>query len=58
MSTVTRGVKRRCASCDTAFYDLNRSPIVCPKCGKATRVRMMIINDAKMRVCTHCNAEL
>lgn len=27
------GVKRRCASCGAAFYDLNREPIVCPKCG-------------------------
>jgi hypothetical protein len=26
-------MKRRCASCDTAFYDLKRVPIVCPKCG-------------------------
>lgn len=33
MSTVTRGMKRRCASCDTAFYDLQRFPITCPKCG-------------------------
>lgn len=27
------GVKRRCLSCEAAFYDLNRSPIVCVKCG-------------------------
>lgn len=27
------GVKRRCQSCSAAFYDLNREPIVCPKCG-------------------------
>jgi uncharacterized protein (TIGR02300 family) len=33
MSTITRGVKRRCASCDSAFYDLQRFPILCPKCG-------------------------
>lgn len=27
------GVRRRCLSCGSAFYDLKRSPIVCPKCG-------------------------
>jgi uncharacterized protein (TIGR02300 family) len=29
------GTKRTCASCGTKFYDLNRTPIVCPKCGEA-----------------------
>lgn len=33
MSTIERGVKRRCASCDTLFYDMLRFPIRCPKCG-------------------------
>lgn len=27
------GVKRLCAHCGTKFYDLSRSPILCPKCG-------------------------
>ncbi len=26
------GVKRVCQSCAARFYDLNRSPITCPKC--------------------------
>jgi uncharacterized protein (TIGR02300 family) len=26
------GMKRRCNSCGTKFFDLNRDPIVCPKC--------------------------
>jgi len=26
------GVRRRCLSCHAAFYDLGRTPIVCPKC--------------------------
>jgi uncharacterized protein (TIGR02300 family) len=26
------GTKRLCQSCGAKFYDLNRSPIVCPKC--------------------------
>lgn len=27
------GVKRTCQSCGARFYDMARSPIVCPKCG-------------------------
>ena len=26
------GTKRRCNSCATKFFDLNKEPIVCPKC--------------------------
>ena len=26
------GIKRVCSSCTTKFYDLNKHPIVCPKC--------------------------
>jgi uncharacterized protein (TIGR02300 family) len=26
------GTKRRCNSCATKFFDLNKDPIVCPKC--------------------------
>ena len=27
------GTKRTCSDCEVKFYDLNRSPAVCPKCG-------------------------
>jgi uncharacterized protein (TIGR02300 family) len=27
------GTKRACASCGARFYDLNKDPITCPKCG-------------------------
>jgi uncharacterized protein (TIGR02300 family) len=27
------GTKRVCVSCGTRFYDLTKSPAVCPKCG-------------------------
>ncbi|TAD89095.1 MAG: TIGR02300 family protein [Alphaproteobacteria bacterium] len=27
------GAKRVCHSCGAAFYDMRRSPIICPKCG-------------------------
>jgi uncharacterized protein (TIGR02300 family) len=28
-----RGTKRVCQACEVRFYDLMRSPIVCPSCG-------------------------
>ncbi len=27
------GKKRICSSCGTKYYDLNKSPIICPSCG-------------------------
>lgn len=27
------GTKHTCASCGAKYYDFNRSPILCPKCG-------------------------
>jgi uncharacterized protein (TIGR02300 family) len=27
------GTKRTCATCGGRFYDLNKTPILCPKCG-------------------------
>lgn len=27
------GLKRTCTSCSARFYDLNKTPIICPKCG-------------------------
>jgi uncharacterized protein (TIGR02300 family) len=32
------GAKRHCQSCATKFYDLNKDPIVCPKCGTIFQV--------------------
>ena len=28
-----RGLKRTCLSCEAKFYDMARTPMVCPKCG-------------------------
>ena len=28
------GIKRVCLFCATRFYDLNKSPIICPYCGE------------------------
>jgi len=30
---VDRGTKRTCQSCEARFYDLGRTPVICPKCG-------------------------
>ena len=32
------GAKRQCQSCSTKFFDLNRDPILCPKCGTVFQV--------------------
>ena len=29
------GAKRTCQGCAARFYDLNKDPIICPKCGHA-----------------------
>src|SRR5260221_13076166 len=33
VTMAARGHRRRCTSCSAPFYDLQRDPIVCPKCG-------------------------
>jgi uncharacterized protein (TIGR02300 family) len=38
MSKPARGTKRVCPSCGARFYDLSRSPIVCPVCQTAYQV--------------------
>ena len=40
------GAKHQCQNCGAKFFDLNKDPIVCPKCGTvfqgATRVRAAV----------------
>jgi uncharacterized protein (TIGR02300 family) len=36
------GTKRLCASCSAKFYDLNKDPIVCPKCGTIYEVAPVV----------------
>ena len=33
MSKAEWGIKRLCAGCGAKYYDLSRTPILCPKCG-------------------------
>jgi uncharacterized protein (TIGR02300 family) len=43
------GAKRQCQNCGAKFFDLNKDPIVCPKCGTvfqgAARPRAAIKED-------------
>ena len=32
MVKATWGTKRICNKCNTVFYDLNKTPVICPKC--------------------------
>ena len=47
------GIIRR----EAALY-ASKVQVVCPKCGKGTRVAHKIENGKKSRVCKHCGAEL
>ena len=33
------GTKYTCAGCATKFYDMNKQPVVCPKCAQAIVVK-------------------
>lgn len=33
-TAVDRGLKRICRGCGARFYDMNKSPVKCPKCGE------------------------
>ena len=36
------GTKRLCAGCGAKFYDLSKTPIVCPKCGTVFEVAPVV----------------
>ncbi len=37
------GTKRLCPSCGSKYYDLDRNPIVCPKCGTVFTVAALTL---------------
>ncbi len=41
------GRKHRCAECGTAFYDMERTPIACPKCGAEHVPTVALPSDGK-----------
>jgi len=38
--------------------DVSKVILICPKCGKATRIGYKMLNDNKFRVCKKCGAEI
>ena len=42
---------------EAAMY-ASKVQVVCPKCGKATRIAHKVEGGKKTRVCKHCGAEL
>ncbi|MEG9883121.1 MAG: TIGR02300 family protein [Hyphomicrobiales bacterium] len=40
------GTKRTCPSCSARFYDLNKNPITCPKCGHGFVDRALLPSQA------------
>lgn len=41
-----------------AAINSSKVALVCPKCGKATRIGYVVENGEKARVCKKCNAKL
>ena len=37
---------------------MSKVNVVCPKCGKATRIGYVVENDKKFRVCKKCGAKI
>lgn len=40
-----------------AAFDASNAMIICPGCGKATRIGYKLIGNKKVRVCKKCNKE-
>jgi uncharacterized protein (TIGR02300 family) len=47
MTDPNLGKKRRCVECEAAFYDLNRKPITCPKCGATHQPVVRLKSDGR-----------
>ena len=55
------GTKRLCAGCGAKFYDLNKDPITCPKCGTVYEVAVVAPRgrpDTRAPVVPQAEAEL
>lgn len=42
MAKAEWGSKHRCTSCGAKFYDFNKSPLICPKCGAANQPEVLL----------------
>ena len=51
------GTKRTCQNCAARFYDLNKSPIKCPKCGVMVKWEFTFFDDVgNWNYCPNCGA--
>lgn len=41
-----------------APFDASNAMIICPSCGKATRVSYSMVKDKKVRICKKCGKEI
>jgi large subunit ribosomal protein L24 len=41
-----------------APFDISNAMLICPSCGKATRVSYKFVGGKKVRVCKKCNKEM
>ena len=48
MAKAEWGKKRKCLNCATKFYDLNKDPIVCPKCNTVFDNSILIQKNKKI----------
>ncbi|MCX2560649.1 TIGR02300 family protein [Acetobacter farinalis] len=55
MSQPDLGTKRVCVSCGARFYDLNRSPAVCPKCGTEQPELVSRLRRSSDSLASHAN---
>jgi uncharacterized protein (TIGR02300 family) len=47
MTSPRWGKKRTCLECGAAFYDMQRSPIACPKCGAKHEPVVLLKSDGR-----------
>lgn len=54
------GTKRHCPNCGTRYYDLNRDPILCPKCGTVFEASAVTVREraAKLAAVAEDEAEI
>ena len=55
MNNSIKGEKHICSNCGAKFFDLNKSPIICPKCNTEVvekssnvKLRLLYLNLRKM----------
>jgi uncharacterized protein (TIGR02300 family) len=47
MTDIKWGMKRKCTECEAPFYDMRKTPIVCPKCGAVYKPVALLKSDGR-----------